>query len=63
MADPMQALKMVNEPCVGTAIVEISVNSKFDHRKETKTEDGVFPIVRESYFPPKFQLQIFCRYS
>lgn len=41
------------------------LNSKLNHRKETKAEDGMLLIEKVSFFfsPPKFQLQIFCSYS
>lgn len=48
-----QAFRVTDEPCVGTAVMEILVNSKFNHRKETKTEDGMFLIEKGSLFFPR----------
>lgn len=51
-AAPRQVCRMTDEPCVATAVMEILVNSKFNHRKETKSEDGMFLTEKGSLFFP-----------
>lgn len=51
----VQALKMIDEPWVGTANPGSLVNSKLSHGKETKIEDSMFLTEKGSFFPPEFQ--------
>lgn len=53
----IQALKMIDEPCAGTAIMGILVNSKLSHRKETNAEDDMFLIEKVSS-PHPFKISI-----
>lgn len=52
----IQALKMIDEPCAGTAIMGILVNSKLNHRKEINAEDGMF--LMKKYHFPAFKISI-----
>lgn len=55
-AAPFQALKIIDEPCVGAGVTGILVNSELNHRKETKAEDGIFLTEKNIFFSFKISI-------